>query len=234
MTAEEPLFATFDLAPLDTRGRRSWAAEQVWQTARRKRNRIALGVPRWTAKGAGEWSLELDLTLLPDEGCRFRSAELSLSLPGAVLRELEPMEIQEQETVVTERSGALRATLELPVGPLSPGVEAERASSRRTELTRTLVSLSAFGMGTSTAGWRLRLTDAREIPMSTTGMRALVSAGETVSGEIAYSVVAQIEVLTAVDRWLTAVFTPSPGGLRCCQTFPPETGRDLHRDQTAR
>ena len=95
------------------------------------------------------------------------------------------------------------------------------ARSRRTELTRALVRLAAFGTGTSTAGWRLRLTGANEIPMSTPGLRMQVSPGETVGGEITYAVVAQIEVLTPLDRWLTAVFTASPEGLRCSQEFPP-------------
>ncbi|MCX5561720.1 hypothetical protein [Streptomyces sp. NBC_00038] len=251
---EDVPFTTFELEPLDSGEKRSWRAEEIWRTARHKTNRIALGRPSWrtaTGSAAAElsfvpqelredlrsamkdaerlWALGLDLTLLPDEGCRFVSAQLSLHFTGGdaldddlpLVRRLRPDELHEQQLDVQERSLGLQVSASGPVVTVVGG-EANIGRARRTETSRTLVHLSGFGAGTAEAGWRFRLTNAREIPLNATGLEAFVVADHRFRGEIAYSVVARIEIRSTVDRWLTAVFVPKESGtLRHTQAFPP-------------
>ncbi|MGW3036702.1 hypothetical protein ACWDCB_36525 [Streptomyces sp. NPDC001178] len=250
---EEEPFATFELELLDRRENRSWRAEEIWRTARHKTNRIALGRPLWRTAAASDadlslvpddlrhqisdetgdterlWVLGLDLTLLPDEGCRFLSAQLVLSFTGGeesggnqpLIRRLRPDERHEQELVVRERSARLQASASLP-SPVVLGTLGESGRTVRTETSRTLVHVSGFGAGTAEAGWRFRLTNAREIPLNTTGLEAFVIADRAFRGEILYSVVARIEIRSTWDRWLTAVFVPRDSGvLRHAQPFPP-------------
>ena len=247
MTESDPeAFATFELEPLDLRGQRSWQMEQIWQTARKKANRIALGQPRWRASVNPDldsllaqadlrdyppdtyayWGLAVDITLLPDDGCRFRSAELSVAFDdrsaaeGAPLvRRLRPDEVAEHETVVSERGMTLKLSLDLPA---VAGAEAGGTGTRRDEVTRTLVRIGSFGSGTHEAGWRFRLTNAREIPLATTDLEALVIAPRPFRGEVVYSVVAEIEIRSPLDRWLTSAFAPQRDPkLGCAQEFPP-------------
>jgi hypothetical protein len=250
---EEQPFATFELEPLDRRGDRSWRAEETWRTARQKTNRIALGRPLWRTTTESDadlsflpedlrdqmrdgirdterlWALGLDLTLLPDDGCRFLSAQLALQFTGGetpdgelpLIHRLRPDERHEQELVVEERSKRLQASASLP-SPVALGSQREGGRTVRTETNRTLVHVSGFGAGTAEAGWRFRLTNAREIPLNTTGLEAFVIADSGFRGEIVYSVVARIEILSTWDRWLTTVFISKNGGaLRHAQLFPP-------------
>jgi hypothetical protein len=236
-------FATFELEPLDPRSYRSAQAEEIWETARRKANRIAIGRPRWRLETSPSrdglllasdlrdqstetstfWVLGLDLTLLPDEGCRFRSAQLSVAFVGSdepphVLR-LRPGEIAEQQLAVGERSGMLQASLKAPLGI---GTEIGISRGGREEVTQTLVRLASFGAGTQEAGWRLRMTNAREIPLNSTDLEALVVSPTSFEGQVVYSVIAEIEVRSALDRWLTAVFKPRDAQrLRSAEPFPP-------------
>ncbi|MFI6492076.1 hypothetical protein [Streptomyces sp. NPDC050564] len=251
---DEVPFTTFELEPLDLGEKRSWRAEEVWRTARNKTNRIALGRPSWhTATSPDDpelslvpeelrdalrsatrgdeqlWALGLDLTLLPDEGCRFVSAQLSLGFAGGeasdgalpLVRRLRPAELREQELHVQERTVGLEVSASAPVVNVVGG-GANAGRTRRTETNRTLVYLSGFGAGTAEAGWRFRLTNAREIPLNATDLQAFVVADRGFRGQIVYSVVARIEIRSTVDRWLTAVFVPKESGtLRHRQDFPP-------------
>ena len=236
-------FVTFELEALDPRGYRSAQAEEVWETARRKANRIALGRPRWqrettpdddglllasdlrhqSSTASAFWLLGLDLTLLPDEGCRFRSAQLSVAFEGAGelphVRRLRPTEVAEEQLAASERSGTLTISLKTPMGP---GAEAGGARGARHEVTQTLVRLASFGAGTQEAGWRLSLTNAREIPLNSTDLEALVVSPTGFEGRVVYTVLAEIEVRSALDRWLTALFRPSESQpLRTGEPFPP-------------
>ena len=241
---EGDAFATFELEPLDPRGLRSAHAEEVWETARRKTNRIAIGRPRWrretspttdglllasdlldySAESNAFWGLSLDLTLLPDEGCRFRSAQLSVAFEGAdelpQLRRLRPGELAEQQLAVSERSGSLQAALNAPFGL---GTEIGTSRGGREEVTQTLVRLASFGAGTHEAGWRLQMTNVREIPLNSTDLKALVISPTAFEGQVVYSVLAEIEVRSVLDRWLSAIFKASDQRpLRSAETFPPK------------
>jgi hypothetical protein len=243
MTGADQL-ATVELEPLDAGRLRDWRATEAIETFRGKVNRMSIGLPRWRL-GAdartcipdqtrdrfsalpGAAAMTLDLTLLPDTGCRFASAELALELDGApsageaVVAWLEPHELSDQAVVVRETSGALKASLG---ASLSPVVDAEvgRSGLARDEVTRMLVRLAAFGTGTPQAGWRLMLTDAREIPFNTTDLTALIAHPAGWTGSVRFSVLAQIQVRSLTDRWLTAAFGMRDlERLECSQAFPP-------------
>jgi hypothetical protein len=235
-------FATFELEPLDPRGYRSAQAEELWETARRKSNRIALGRPRWRRESSPSddglllesdlldspadatfWRLGLDLTLLPDEGCRFRSAQLAVTFEGSVnlpqVRRLHPGEVAEEQLAVSDRSGTLKVSFKAPA---VAGAELGGARGGRREVTQTLVRLASFGAGTGEAGWRFGMTNAREIPLNPTDLEALVISPVDFEGRVVYSVIAEIDVRSTIDRWLTAIFRPRDGQpLRSTEGFPP-------------
>jgi hypothetical protein len=243
IAGQDESFATFELELLDPRKYRSAQAEETWQTARRKSNRIALGRPRWrhetapssdgmltasdlqhdSPDSANFWAVSLDLTLLPDNGCRFRSAQLSLTFEGAPeipnVRRLRPTETSEQQAVTTKSSGALHVSVKgLPYTGAELGVD----HTDTHEVTQTLVRLASFGASTHQAGWRLQLTNAREIPLNSTDLDALIVSPKGFTGQVVYSVIAEIEIRTIADRWLTAIFGPKRDQpLRSSEPFPP-------------
>ena len=101
-----------DLEPIDPSQLRSTEGTSVWETVQGKRNRITIGQPRWVnpadaldadtmARLRREYRLDehdarvmrMSLTLLPDPRCRFRTADLVLTLAGgATFVHLEPRE----------------------------------------------------------------------------------------------------------------------------------------------
>ena len=243
MTGAEQL-ATLELEPIDAGGLRDWRATEAIETFRGKVNRMSIGMPRWRlgadAASAipdrarpplptlpGLAAMTVDLTLLPDAGCRFAAAELALELEAAdatgqaVVGWLDPQELSDEAVLVREKSGALKASLGTTLSPIV-AAEAGRSGVVRDEVTRTLVRLAAFGTGTSHAGWRLTLTEAREIPLDTSGLTALISHPPDWNGAIRFAVVAQIQVRSRTDRWLTAAFGMGDRQrLECVQPFPP-------------
>jgi hypothetical protein len=235
--------AEIELEPLDGERLRGWEATEAWETFRGKVNRISIGLPRWQLSGhtahvtpgdrpgpaddqrgnGTSATMSLDLTLLPDLGCRFTNAELAVRLePGAgcdqaVLARLEPTELADQAVVVREIGGGMKASLGQVI---DAGVELSR--TQRQEVTRTLVRVAAFGAGTSEAGWRLTLTDARDIPLNTMDLTTTIAHPPAWRGTVWFSVVAQIQVRSRTDRWLTAAFGMRDSArLRCSQPFPP-------------
>jgi hypothetical protein len=231
--------ATIDLEPLDLGELRDWRVSEALETFRGKVNRISVGMPRWRRADETAYrpqldaaaAMSVDLTLLPDTDCRFSNAELSLHLepdPGAeqaVVASLDPTELSDEAVVVREVGGALKASLG---ATLSPIVEAEagRSASVRDEVARILVRLAGFGTGTPEAGWRLTLTDAREIPLNTSGLTAVIAHPGEWCGTVWFSVVARLEVRSRADRWLTAAFgMRGDGRLECSQPFPPPEWR---------
>jgi hypothetical protein len=233
---EPALLGTVELQPLDSSGLRSWEATEIWETFRGKVNRISIGLPRWQLgppdpgqSHARAW-MAVDLTLLPDVDCRFTSAELALRLEAAqeaghaVIADLEPRELSDRAVVVRESSGGLTASLGATVTPVLDA-RVDRSVRRRHEVERMLVRLASFGAGTPVAGWRLALTDARDIPLDTTGLGAVIVHPPRWRGTIAFSVVAQLQVRSRLDRWLTAAFGMSDKArLECTQAFPPSRG----------
>jgi len=220
----EPL-ADVELELLDQRSLRTWDADEVWETFRGKSNRISIGRPTWTREPQRA-AMKLDLTLLPDLDCRFANAELALRLEAAaptgqaIVTRLEPDELGDEAVVVQETTGGLKASLGETVVPV--GGELGRSTVRREQANRILVRLAAFGAGTHEAGWRLSMTNARDIPLNTTGLTATIAHPPQWSGTIWFSVVAQIQVRSRTDRWLTAAFgLGDRARLRCSQAFPP-------------
>ena len=164
--------------------------DQTFETARGRRNRVAIGRPSWRledrhSKGSlsrpGDLEdfppdayalhrLELALTLMPDEGCRFRSADLILRTrddpdedgPPLVLR-LDPERITTEKIleVTTTTSASIGAK---PLAVLSADIERSRV--RREELTAVEVGLEGFGERSAEAGWRFRITGRGEVPLT--------------------------------------------------------------------
>jgi hypothetical protein len=226
--SDRPQLASVQLELLDQRlrGHPEWDATDVLETFRGKVNRMSIGLPRWH-RDVEQAAMTLDLTLLPDIGCRFVNAELALRLEGrpaaghAVVARLDPAELGDAETVVRETTGGLKVSLGETLSPVVGG-EVGRSRVTRGEVARTLVRLAAFGAGTQEAGWRFTVTDARDIPLNTTGLKATISYPPRWSGIVWFSVVAQIQVRSRTDRWLTAAFGMGDSArLECSQEFPP-------------
>lgn len=224
---EPARLATVELEPLDARRLRNWEATEAWETFQGKVNRISIGLPRWELGSRERASMTVDLTLLPDVDCRFTAAELALRLEPApaagqaLIASLEPREVGDHAVAVRESSGGLTASLG---ATLSPVVDAglDRSELRRHEVSRMLVRLASFGTGTPEGGWRLTLTEARDIPLDTTGLGAVIAHPVGWRGRVAFSVVAQLQVRSRLDRWLTAAFGMSDRArIECAQPFPP-------------
>lgn len=91
--------------------------------------------------------------------------------------------------------------------PLFSAVSAEFVPrTQESRLTKTEVALESFGSGTPEAGWRLTVTSSREIPLTTDGLLAVLARARTHSGTVRLNVVAEIEIRTSSDRWLTWIF----------------------------
>ncbi len=219
MTDAAPL-GEIELEPIDPSTLRA-AGSTVWETVRGKRNRITIGRPLWLVSGDGLPEptraqiqhdyppdrftlavLQLSLTLVPDHGCRFRSADLIMTLPSdtSLFAHLEP---GAQPTTVTVTKQGLQAALKFgaPMG----GIEID-TPRRDTEVSRIETSIEAFGINTAEAGWRLTLTNAREIPLDTTGLRSAIVTPSGGGAQVSVNAVAEIEVSTVGDRWLTWAF----------------------------
>ena len=206
------------------------AGEEIYETARGRRNRIAIGRPTWLgppdagrpelagdgdvaefpAAGFEFHALRLALTLLPDTGCRFSSADLILRSqedadaeePPLILG-LDPARIESEKVVeVTTAFGGKLGAAVFKI--LSADIERSRV--RREELTAIEVALEGFGIGTAEAGWRFRITGRGEVPLTSRGLTALVVRPRELAGAVTISVVAEIEIESVADRWLTWAF----------------------------
>lgn len=245
---EQDVFATFDLEPVDPRRLRDSEGTSIWETMQGKRNRISIGFPRCFAEtGVADgglasaedldsfpplehalYRLETALTLLPDSRCRFRSADFVISLPegGAlppasqVLR-LRPGARLVQKGIVWE--GKAVGKVGPPETPfLKVGGEVGVERTRREEMTKITAHLESFGAGTRQAGWRFRLTDSQEIPLTTADLELLFVLPAQTQTEIAFNVLAEIDVLTRFDQWLTWAFKrKSDPALTYSYVLPP-------------
>jgi hypothetical protein len=214
-----------DLEPIDPTLLRSTEGTGVWETVRGKRNRITIGPPRWLDPAVaveattmarlraeyppGDYALQvlrLSLTLLPDRGCRFRSADLVLTLTDHIavrshFVELDPSEVITTLVITNERPKGHAALKIASLGEI--GVD---TGAHQTQVSRSEATIEAFGTGSPEAGWRLSMTRSREIPLDTPKLRATVARGTGHEGSLLINAVAEIEVLTAGDRWLTWAF----------------------------
>ncbi|MBT2212582.1 hypothetical protein [Actinomadura sp. NEAU-AAG7] len=215
-----------ELEPIDPGSLRSGEGTRVWETVRGRRNRISIARPtlldpaerldaetrarleRLHPPGAHALSaLLLSLTLLPDSGCRFLSADLILTAQEtpeeAVFAHLDPAE-RSSTVEVTKAKAGLGGSLSDPLGAV---VAVEMTPRKQeTRLTRTEVALESFGTGTPQAGWRLAVTSSREIPLTTDDLMAVLARPHAHPGTVGVNVVAEIEIRTPGDRWLTWAF----------------------------
>lgn len=229
-------FAIVELEPLSTATDRR-AETGFHETVLGKQNRISIGHPTVRkleeptsdglltgadlesfAAGVHDfWSVELSVTLLPDEGCRFSSADFLVALNPIdenlpIVRRLLPDREASRKTVRVERTrGASAGVSDNVVQLLEVGASASR--SRSEEWEGSSVHLESFGAGTREGGWRFTVTDGTEIPLNTTGLRLLCVLPRGARTVATLRLVAGIDIRSAVDRWVTVAFRRKRGGV---------------------
>jgi hypothetical protein len=118
---------------------------------------------------------------------------------------LKPSEHISQKKVIIEDS--VNAQLSVAEPSLKVfSAELGGKQVQHTEVERIMVALESFGVRTQQAGWRFRLTDSREIPLSCTGLEALIVVPQNTRSTAQFRIVAKIDVLSPFDKWLTWVF----------------------------
>jgi hypothetical protein len=234
----QQLFSTFDLEPIDPRRLRNTEGTSIWETMQGKRNRISIGYPKCspetevvddglvTAEDLQSYAppeyafyrLETALTLLPDTNCRFRSADFIIDLPAndmlpptsQILRLRPSLRLTQKGIVREGKAVAKLEPAELPFLKIGGDFGGER--TRREELTKITANLESFGTG----------TDSQEIPLTTTELEVLFLLPAETQTEIAFNVLAEIDVLTRLDQWLTWAFKrKSDPALSYSYTLPP-------------
>jgi len=235
-TMNDETFALFELEPLSTATDRR-AETGFHETVLGKRNRISIGHP--TVRKLGEptadglltgadlesfaanahdfWSVELSLTLLPDHGCRFSSADFSIALDPVnedlpIVQRFLPDREASLKTVRVERTRD--ASVDIGENALRLlEVGASTSCSRSEEWEGSLVHLESFGAGTREGGWRFTVADGTEIPLTTTGLRLLCVLPRGGRTAAKLRLVAGIDIRSAVDRWVTAAFRGKQSGI---------------------
>ena len=222
-------------------------AETDWVTLRGKHNRLAIGSPFCekvqSAKGRGLltnehlrnfplaahdfYQLSLSLTLVPDSACLFRSVDFVMDLASnagqnnlPVFARLEPRDEISKEAVRLSSGDSAKLGVKDTAFQL---VTAELGSSHNVEkeFEKIQVHLASFGVNTRSGGWRYRLTQSKEIPLSSNDLKVLVVVPKGQGGQINFKVAAQIEIKTAVDRILTKLFLrQSPASASADYEFP--------------
>ena len=104
----------------------------------------------------------------------------------------------------TEDQGAKAGIKENLLQVLDASLEVKQAREDKWE--QQSVHLESFGAQSSQGGWRLSMTEQREIPLDTRGLKLIIAhkKGEPVSMKL--RAVAEIEVLSDIDKWLTWAF----------------------------
>lgn len=226
-----PLLATVEMEPIDpTRLRAAVGCDDEWETVRGKHNRIAIGAPRCLLEEqlseggmltaddlnefhAGDYSfyrLNLALTLLPDEGCRFRKADFIIDFSETVgdlplILRLKPVARTSQKLVVDEENRHSKISAHEPILKVV-GAELGTAHVRREEFEQIAATLESFGVRTKQSGWRFQLTDSREIPLSSMDLEALIVVPRNTIATAQFRLVAAIDILSPMDKWLTWAF----------------------------
>jgi hypothetical protein len=227
----QEILETLEMEPiLASAGRLRKTETAVRETVLGKRNRVSIGQPLATRVAkvapdnllrpddveyyrprAHEFNLvELSLTLLPDEGCRFRSADICVDIGPAedelplVLR-LFPAERMSKRTV--KRSSEVSARLGLK-GKTLHGIEAGLGEKESTgeEFDAFTAELESFGAQTREAGWRMRMTKARDVPLNATGLKLLLVHLRDRPVTATIRVAAEIDICSLADRWLSYAF----------------------------
>jgi hypothetical protein len=242
-----PLLATIELEPIDSTRLRSMEGSDMWEIAKGKQNRIAIGYPQclrevtpsedsllkasdlteFPTNTHAFFRLNLALTLLPDVSCRFRSADFIIDFRQAAPKQnlplilrLRPAEQASHKVIVVEEQDNMKLSLSVPT-LMVVGPELGQSHIRREEVERIMVNMECFGIGTKHAGWRFRLTDSREIPLSSTDLEVLIVLPQNTHVTAQFSVVAEIDVLSGLDKWLTWPFKrKNEAVLQCAYEFP--------------
>ncbi len=225
------------LEPIDPTALRATEGSSIWETVRGKRNRIAIGRPQWSAlddaledtvrtgllsrfppEEYAITALQMSLTLVPDHDCRFRTADLVLTLDNddCLFVHLDPS--LESTTVTVTRQGAQGS---LKFGILTAGEVTVDSGKHGEEVSRSEAAIEAFGVGTSEAGWRLAVTSARAMPLDTTGLRSVIASPPARGAKLTVSAVAEIDIRTVGDRWLTWAFKRSEAKASITWPLPP-------------
>lgn len=232
MISEESrqLFATVEMEPNDPTRLRATKGSEFWETVRGKRNRIAIGAPRclleeqpteggmltvedlneFRAEKHSFYRLNLTLTLLPDEGCRFQKADFIIDFSKTVsnlpiILRLRPAEHTSRKLVIDEENKKAQLSIQEPILNII-GSDLDISHVRREEIEQITVSLGSFGVRTKQSGWRFQLTNSQEIPFSTKDLEALIVMPRNMRATAQFRIVAGIEVLSAVDKWLSWAF----------------------------
>ncbi|MEU6593680.1 hypothetical protein ABZ923_31455 [Streptomyces sp. NPDC046881] len=217
-----------------------------------KRNVVRLGAPRYgnylaelrgrgaavptelkqrSREGYGLQYVRPTLTLLPDRGCAFIAAELSVELltsppsahgPGVaaaagsrarpIAYDVRPRELME-EFPYSRHSGTkyeLGGEGGAELGKLIAKVTAENSVERNG--VRVVRRLYSYGVNFSEVGWRMQATVDHELAGDVHDLEfiAQVPVGTALVGK--FHIAADIAINTTADRWLTASFGPrSPG-----------------------
>jgi hypothetical protein len=158
--------------------------------------------------------LALSLTLLPDHGCRFVDAQLTLAFEdhlndAPLFLALQPDEMTFTKTVTSGSEESKGVSL----GSEPASADLSHKKSRSEEVQRVEVQVASFGARTPEAGWIFKLTDSRDLPIDTTNLETLVVIDIGTAVPVKLKLAARIEVERAFDRILTAVLgQPQPGG----------------------
>lgn len=226
-----PPFAIVEMEPINRRRLR--ASASTIETVMGKRNRIEIGTPscleekepleggiltaedlkEFNAESYSFYRLTLSLTLLPDEGCRFKNADFVIDFsntagPLPLILRLKPSESTSQKLVVKEKNKGLKLTL-----PILKVVSTELGTARSTieEIEQIMVGMESYGVRTKQSGWRFKLTQSREIPLSTTDLEALIVMPRNTRATAKFQLEATIDIFSAVDEWLTLGFKRKAG-----------------------
>jgi hypothetical protein len=170
------------------------------------------------------YRLEFSLTILPGRNLSIEHAELSLELePDNKLPELPffvrlhpPLETAPEKITIKQGAGG-RAEIKVPtIGTVGAGVKQERES----EVLRQAVTLSSWGAGEQSGGWRFHSTAAQLIDTNITGLTALVAipGGRKAMGRLRAS--AQLKS-GLVDGFLRGIFFQPPPEACIEYDFPP-------------
>jgi len=222
-------------------------AETDWVTLRGKHNRLAIGTPFCekvqSVKARGLltnehlrafpvaahdfYQLSLSLTLVPDNACLFRSVDFVMELTSTenqnnlpLFARLEPREEISKQAVKLSSSDSAKVGITDTAFKL---VTAELGSSSNVDnqFEKIQVNLASFGVNTRSGGWRYKLTQSKEIPLSSNDLKALIVVPKGEGGQIRFKVAAQIEIKTPVDSILTKLFLrDSPAGASADYEFP--------------
>ena len=170
------------------------------------------------------YRLEFSLTVLPARDLSIEHAELSLELePDNKRSELPffvrlhpPLETA-PEKITIKQGGGGRAEIKVPtIGTVGAGIKQERES----EVLRQAVTLSSWGAGEQTGGWRFHSTAAQLIKTNITGLTALVAipGGRKARGRLR----ATAELKSGLfDGFVRGIFFQPPPEACIEYDFPP-------------